>query len=61
MYEAHQRVSDHLKPLHRRTASPSIVNCPMSELDEQISMGWGSTQGTLIPPDWRDRRGPDRI
>ncbi len=27
-------------------------------LDEQIAMGWGTTQQDQIPADWRTRRGP---
>jgi hypothetical protein len=30
-------------------------------LDQQIRMGWGSTDGTDIPANWRDIRGPEKI
>jgi hypothetical protein len=29
------------------------------EVDELIAMGWGGTQGRLIPENWREVRGPD--
>lgn len=29
------------------------------EVDEQIAMGWGTTEGRLIPSNWREVQGPD--
>ena len=39
---------------------PSEMLLAMSEIEEMIKRGWGSTRREKIPADWREREGPDK-
>lgn len=49
------------KPTHQSETRPLICDVPVSELDQMISMGWGTVPRGEVPDNWREVKGPGKV